>query len=96
MILIEAKVNARWSLDFINDQLACGRPVEVPLSIRRPFSCRAERQQLEVGLIGGASVKARVWPAAVVQRGLLTPTELSFVNCSTGGIRGLVFGSAFS
>jgi len=23
--LIEAKVNARWSLDFIHDQLACGR-----------------------------------------------------------------------
>ena len=24
-ILVEAKVNARWSLDFIHDQLACGR-----------------------------------------------------------------------
>jgi len=24
-ILVEAKVNARWSLDFVHDQLACGR-----------------------------------------------------------------------
>jgi transposase InsO family protein len=24
-ILVEVKVNARWSLDFIHDQLACGR-----------------------------------------------------------------------
>src|SRR4030088_3285706 len=24
-ILIEAKVNARWSLDFVHDQFACGR-----------------------------------------------------------------------
>jgi len=24
-ILVEAKPNARWSLDFIHDQLACGR-----------------------------------------------------------------------
>ena len=24
-ILVEAKPNARWSLDFVHDQLACGR-----------------------------------------------------------------------
>jgi putative transposase len=24
-ILVEAKANARWSVDFVHDQLACGR-----------------------------------------------------------------------
>jgi hypothetical protein len=33
--------------------------------------------------------------AAVVQQDLRTPTELSFANCCTRGIHGLVFGSAF-
>jgi len=28
-ILVEAKVNARWSLDFIHDQLACGRRLRI-------------------------------------------------------------------
>jgi transposase InsO family protein len=28
-ILVEAKPNARWSLDFIHDQLACGRRVRI-------------------------------------------------------------------
>jgi hypothetical protein len=31
----------------------------------------------------------------IVQQGLRTPTELSFGNCCTRGIHGLVFGSAF-
>jgi hypothetical protein len=33
-------------------------------------------------------------PDGVVQQGLRTPTELSFGNCYTHGIRGLRFGSA--
>ncbi len=28
-ILVEAKVNARWSLDFVHDQFACGRRFRV-------------------------------------------------------------------
>jgi hypothetical protein len=28
-ILIEARANARWSLDFVHDQLACGRRFRV-------------------------------------------------------------------
>ena len=28
-ILVEAKPNARWSLDFVHDQLACGRRLRI-------------------------------------------------------------------
>ncbi len=28
-ILVEAKANARWSLDFVHDQFACGRRFRV-------------------------------------------------------------------
>ena len=40
--------------------------------------------------------EARVRSVGVVQQGLRTPTELSFGNCCTHGIRGLLFGSAFT
>jgi transposase InsO family protein len=30
-ILVEAKANARWSLDFVHDQFACGRRFRVPM-----------------------------------------------------------------
>ncbi len=39
---------------------------------------------------------ALVWKALIVQQGSRTPTELSFGNCCTHGIRGLVFGLAFT
>ena len=41
-------------------------------------------------------VQALVVSTVVVQQGLRTPTEPSFENCCTHGIRGLVFGSAFT
>ncbi len=28
-ILVEARINARWSLDFVHDPFACGRPFRV-------------------------------------------------------------------
>ena len=33
-ILVEAKANARWSLDFVHDQFACGRRFRI-LNVRR-------------------------------------------------------------
>jgi hypothetical protein len=38
------------------------------------LSRRAERRKIEVGLIRGAVVKARMWATAIVQHGLRTPT----------------------
>jgi transposase InsO family protein len=29
MTLVEARPNARWSLDFVHDQFACGRPLRI-------------------------------------------------------------------
>jgi putative transposase len=29
-ILVEAKPNARWPIDFVHDQLPCGRPFRIP------------------------------------------------------------------
>lgn len=38
-ILVEAKPNARWSLDFVHDQFACGRRVDVD-RLQTPGDCR--------------------------------------------------------
>ena len=43
----------------------------------------------------GAIAERLMKAALIVQQGLRTPTELSFGNCCTRGIHGLVFGSAF-
>ena len=38
-ILVEAKPNARWSLDFVHDQLACGRRFRAFITTRRSGCC---------------------------------------------------------
>src|SRR6478736_10106430 len=56
---------------------------------------RAERRKIEVGLIRGAVVKARMWATAIVQRGLRTPTGPFFARFFIGIIPGLVAEFAF-
>ncbi|MCK1724546.1 hypothetical protein [Bradyrhizobium sp. 142] len=51
---------------------------------------RAERRKIEVGLIRGAVVKARMWSLSVVQQGLRTPTGPFFARFFIGIIPGLV------
>jgi hypothetical protein len=49
-----------------------------------------------VMLDGSVVVESFVRPLLIVQQRLITPTEPSFENCCTDGIRGLVFRSAFT
>ena len=56
---------------------------------------RAERRKIEVGLIRGAVVKARMRSSSVIQRGLRTPTGPVFGRFFIGIILGLVAEFAF-
>jgi hypothetical protein len=53
------------------------------------LSCRAERQLVEVSLIRGAAVKARVGTPAIVQKRLRTPTGPFFARFFIGITLGL-------
>jgi len=55
-ILVEAKVNARWSLDFVHDQLAGRTPVPHPQCGRRrdPRVPGRDRRHLDLGSASGA------------------------------------------
>jgi hypothetical protein len=70
-ILVESKPNARWSVDFVHDQLACGRRLRILNIVKTrlgPPATSAPDQSLVAGMIRGAGSLLMVAVASSASR----------------------------